>query len=61
MDTEDARRAALLEATLREILRIDKEAASSDTSICYDDALDGKLLSDWQRIRSKATHLLKGS
>lgn len=55
----DRRRVALLEATLREILRIDREAeADTVGSLGFDTALDGLLLKQWRDIRRKAEHLL---
>lgn len=54
----DKQRVALLEATLREILRIEREAATDRTSVGFDAALDGKLLRQWLDIKRKAEHLL---
>ena len=56
---DDKKRIALLEGTLREILRIDHEAdIDPHGSMGFDTALDGELLKQWQRIRSRAKNLL---
>jgi len=61
MTLDEQRKMALLEATLKEILSIDAAAATDpnkDGSMGYDLALDGPLLVRWQRIRSRAQHVL---
>lgn len=52
---------ALLEATLREILSIDKTAENDpnkDGSMSYDLALDGPLRQRWRLAKHRATTLL---
>ncbi len=57
---DDKRRIALLEATLREIIRIDKEAETDQFgSMSMETSLDGQLLKQWRNIKRKAEHLLK--
>lgn len=57
--SDDKKRIVLLEATLREILRIDKDAEADQAgSMGFDTALDGELLKQWKRIRSRAQNLL---
>ena len=55
-------KAALLESTLREILRIDEEAARGDRpgSTPFQYALSGDLRYRWIDIRVKARKLLSG-
>ena len=56
---DDKKRIILLEATIREILRIDNDAEADQTgSMGFDTALDGSLREQWHRIRRKAMHLL---
>ena len=59
-DLNDQRRIALLESTLREILRIDREAEADKAggSVPLDTALDGSLLRRWRNIRRKAESLV---
>jgi hypothetical protein len=58
-DIDDKRRIVLLEATLREILRINSDAeADKAGSMGFDTALDGQLLRQWKSIKRKAQHLL---
>lgn len=55
----DARRIALLEATLREMLRINREAeADTVGSMGMETSLDGQLLKQWRSIRRKAESLV---
>ncbi len=55
-------KAALLESTLREILRLDEEAARGDRPGCmpFQYALEGELRYRWIDIRVKARKLLNG-
>ncbi len=55
-------KAALLESTLREILRLDEEAASGIRPGCmpFQYALEGELRYRWIDIRVKAKKLLNG-
>ena len=58
----DAQKAALLESTLREILRIDEAAAQGNQPGClpFQYALSGELRYRWIDIRVKARKLLNG-
>lgn len=61
MTHEERSRMALLEATLREILSIDKTAENDpnkDGSMSYDLALDGPLRQRWRLAKHRATTLL---
>jgi hypothetical protein len=56
---DDKRQIALLEATLREILRINREATyDKGGSMDLETALEGELLVRWQDIKKKARTLL---
>lgn len=59
-DDDAKRRLALLESTLREILRINKDATADagGGSADMETALDGKLLTRWKNIRRKAESLV---
>ena len=59
----DSQKAALLESTLREILRIDEEAAAGTRPGCmpFQYALSGQLRYRWIDIRVKAKQLLDGN
>lgn len=58
----DAQKAALLESTLREILRLDEEAGKGNRPGCmpFQYALSGELRYRWIDIRVKAKQLLDG-
>lgn len=60
MNDDERRRMALLESTLREILRINKDATTDvgGGSADLETALDGKLLTRWRNIRRRAEHLV---
>lgn len=56
-------RIALLEGTLREMLRIDRAAIAAESdpterSMAIETALDGRLRRDWQLLRERARRLL---
>ena len=55
-------KAALLESTLREILRLDEEAGKGERAGCmpFQYALSGELRYRWIDIRVKAKKLLNG-
>lgn len=57
----DEQRIALLEATLREILRINRTADEDNHSMGFETALEGRLLAEWKSIRRKAERLLARS
>jgi hypothetical protein len=59
----DAQKAALLEATLKEILSLDEEAAKGNRPGCmpFQYALSGELRYRWIDIRVKAKQLLAGN
>lgn len=59
---DDSRKVVLMEATLREILKINDAAIKGDVpgSIPLECALEGDLLYRWIDIREKAKRLLKG-
>jgi hypothetical protein len=59
---DDSKKVVLLESTLREVLRINDEAAKGDEpgSIPFECALEGDLLYRWIDIREKAKGLLRG-
>ena len=58
----DAQKAVLLEATLKEILALDEEAAKGNRPGCmpFQYALSGELRYRWIDIRVKARQLLDG-
>lgn len=58
MTDEAARRIALLEATLREMLRLTSACATSPTSVPLEDALDGQLLREWRKMERRARSLV---
>jgi hypothetical protein len=59
---DDVKKVALLESTLREILKIDEEAGKGNTpgSMPFYYSLDGDLRYRWIDIRHRARELLKG-
>lgn len=59
LDDDMRRRIALLEATLRELLAIDKAAVYDPQCIDADSALAGPLLDRYRRMRRRAEQLLK--
>ncbi|HVI43134.1 MAG TPA: hypothetical protein VM577_21200 [Anaerovoracaceae bacterium] len=59
MDIQDLQRENnLLRSSLRELLRIFKEAESDAESIAPDTALEGKLLAQWKRAKKRAQSLV---
>ena len=60
---DDRTKVALLEGTLKEILRINEEAGKgcNPGSMPFECALEGKLFYEWLDIREKAKGLLKGN
>lgn len=50
---------ALLEATVREFLRIAEAAETEKSCVAFEDALDGRLRDEWVSIRRKAKYLLE--
>lgn len=58
MNLNTERKIALLEGTLKEIIRIDKEATNGDDQVSFEDALDGRLRSQWRNIIHKAKILV---
>jgi hypothetical protein len=58
----DAQKVALLEGTLREVLRINDEASKGHTpgSLPLEVSLEGSLLYAWIDVREKAKGLLRG-
>ena len=59
----DTQKIALLEATLREILKVDEDAAKGNVPGCmpFQYALDGELRYRWIDIKMKAKQLLNGT
>lgn len=58
MTLDEERRIKMLEGTLREIRRISKEAEKDSESIPFEDALEGKLLKAWNKVRKQIDMLL---
>lgn len=54
------RQNALLASSLREFLRIAKEAESDPACAAPELALEGNLLRDWRKAKKNAEHVLKG-
>ena len=58
-DLEKQKKIALLEATLREILRLEKIASTDLTAIAFDDIFDGgRNEQEWKNIRRRAARLV---
>jgi len=53
------RQNALLASSLREFLRIAKEAETDPSCAAPEIALEGKLLSQWRKAKRNAEHVLK--
>lgn len=58
MDLEEARRMALLEATLGAVRRLNELAKKDATSIPMEEAMDGALLREWRKIGREIDMLL---
>ena len=58
-DMQAQKHIALLEATLKEILRLESEASKSKTAITFDDVFDDtKVAHQWKDILNKARRLV---
>lgn len=53
------RQVALLASSLREFMRIAKDAESDPSCAAPEIALEGKLLSQWRKAKKNAEHVLK--
>jgi hypothetical protein len=57
-DLDKQRRINLLEATLREIMRLKREADNDQSAVSFDDIFDaGRSDREWKSILRKAEHL----